>query len=164
MKTNQQPQTATVPDDISSIAPARQQSVNPMLGRYQRTPAMVGLEIAAVAGLAGTAYIHLEELSGKFAEVPYLGVGYALLSIACVVSIALIAMRNRAGWYLGGATALATIVGFVITRTVGLPGSTDDIGNWSESIGTWSLIAEGVVVVATALAFTLHLRPTSTVA
>ncbi len=129
-----------------------------MFGRYHRTPAVVAAELVAAAGLAGTAYIHLEELSGKFAEVPYLGVGYALLAIACVASIVLIAARQRIGWYLGGATALATFIGFVLTRTVGLPASTDDIGNWNESIGTWSLVAEGVVVVAAAAVHALHLR------
>lgn len=129
-----------------------------LVGRYHRTPAVAAAEVVAAVGLAGTAYIHLEELSDKFAEVPYLGVGYGVLSIACVASIVMIAARVRLGWYLGGATALATLVGFVLTRTVGLPASTDDIGNWSESIGTWSLIAEGVVVVATAAMTALHLR------
>lgn len=156
----------TVPNDASDIAPAHSRRrtsaqtsvVSTMSGRYDRTRAVVVAEVVAAAGLVGTAYIHLEELSGKFAEVPYLGVGYALLSIACVVTIVLIAARNRIGWYIGGAVALATLVGFVLTRTVGLPASTDDIGNWSEPIGTWSLIAEGVVVVAATAVIALHLR------
>ncbi|MGB3735041.1 MAG: hypothetical protein WA964_08805 [Ilumatobacter sp.] len=151
----------TAPVDASTIAPIDTSPVEQpptLAGRYHRTPAIVAAEVVVAAGLAGTAYIHLEELSGKFAEVPYLGVGYALLSIACVVSIIMIATRNKLGWYLGGATALATFVGFVLTRTVGLPASTDDIGNWSESIGTWSLVAEGVVVLATAAMIALHFR------
>jgi hypothetical protein len=99
-----------------------------------------------------TAYIHLTEMSDKFAEVPYLGVGYALLVIACVVAAVLIVKGDRRGWMLAGGTCLATIIGFVLTRTTGLPASKDDIGNWSESIGTYSLIAEGVVVVLSAIA------------
>ncbi len=133
-----------------------------LVDRYRRTPAIVAAEVAAVAGLAGTAYIHLKELSDKFAEVPYLGVGYAVMSVACVAAIVMIAARNKLGWYLGGATALATIIGFVLTRTVGLPASTDDIGNWGESIGIWSLIAEGVVVVAAAAMFAPQFRKTAT--
>jgi hypothetical protein len=126
--------------------------------RYDRNPAVTAAEVGAVAGLAGTAYIHLEELSGKFAEVPYLGVGYALLSIACVVAIVGIVARDKRGWYLGGAVALATMIGFVLTRTVGLPGSTDDIGNWSESIGTWSLMFEGLAAALTAVMVAVHFK------
>lgn len=130
------------------------------VGRYERTPAVVAAEVGGIVGLAVTAYIHLEELPDKFAEVPYLGVGYALLSAACVAAIAMIVARYKAGWYLGGATALATFVGFVLTRTVGLPQSTEDIGNWSEAIGTQSLVAEGVVVVIAASMIAFHFGAT----
>ena len=121
-----------------------------LAGRYQRTPLVVAAEVVAGVGLAATAYIHLAEMSEKFAEVPYIGVGYVLLSIACVASIVMITARRTAGWYLGGLTCALTFIGYVLTRTVGLPGSTEDIGNWSEIMGTWSLIAEGTVVAVTA--------------
>jgi hypothetical protein len=110
------------------------------------------LAAGGIAGLTVTAYIHLTEMSDKFAEVPYLGVGYALLVIACVVAAVLIVKGDRRGWMLGGGVCLATIIGFTLTRTTGLPASKDDIGNWSESIGTYALIAEGVVVVLSAIA------------
>ena len=117
------------------------------------------LAAGGIAGLTITAYIHLTEMSDKFAEVPYLGVGYALLVIACVAAAVLIVKGDRRGWMLGGGVCLATIVGFVLTRTTGLPATKDDIGNWSESIGTYSLIAEGVVVVLAAIALR---RPSQT--
>jgi hypothetical protein len=126
--------------------------------RYERSAAVIAAEVGAIAGLAGAAYIHLEELSGKFAEVPYLGVGYALLSIACIAAIVGILLRDTRAWYLAGATTLATVIGFVLTRTVGLPGSTDDIGNWSEPIGTWSLIFEGLVVALSVVLITFHFK------
>jgi hypothetical protein len=44
-------------------------------------------------------------------------------------------------------TAAATITGFVLTRTTGLPDAKGDIGNWGETIAVWSLIAEAAVVV-----------------
>ena len=143
--------TTTRPNPTDVASSGQNTSLLTRIGRYERMPSVVAAEVGGIAGLAATAYIHLTELSGKFAEVPYLGVGYALLSAACVASIVLIVARYKAGWYLGGATAAATFVGFVLTRTVGLPGSTDDIGNWSETIGIQALVAEGVVVLATAL-------------
>ena len=108
---------------------------------------------AAVVGLAGVALIHLLELQGKLAEVPYLGVGYIALIAASVISGALLIHSNsRIGWMLAGGAALGTIVGFTLTRTVGLPQSTGDIGNWLEPMGLASLFVEVIVVCVAAYA------------
>ncbi|MGK0274768.1 MAG: threonine/homoserine efflux transporter RhtA [Ilumatobacter sp.] len=137
---------------------ATQAALLSRLGRYERNPGVVVAEIGVIVGLAATAYIHLKEMSSKFAEVPYLGVGYAFIAAGCFAAIAMIVARNKAGWYLGGATALATFIGFVLTRTVGLPGSTDDIGNWGETIAIQSLVAEGLVIAITALMIAVYFR------
>jgi hypothetical protein len=109
------------------------------------------LELAGIAGLGAIIAIHTSELSGKIDETTYLGLGYVLLIAASIVSIVMLAQRDVRGWALGGATALATLVGFVLTRTTGLPGATGDVGNWGETIAVWSLIAEGLVVVLAAV-------------
>lgn len=36
--------------------------------------------------------------------------------------------------------------GHVVNRSVGMPGATDDIGNWLEPLGLLSLLVEGFVV------------------
>ena len=41
---------------------------------------------------------------------------------------------------------LGALVGFVFSRTVGLPGGADDIGNWTEPLGLASLFVEGSLV------------------
>jgi hypothetical protein len=51
------------------------------------------------------------------------------------------------GWALAGGLCAVTLLGFVLTRTVGLPDAMDDKGNWSETLGVWSLITEGLLVV-----------------
>jgi hypothetical protein len=104
------------------------------------------LELVALGGLGVTAWIHFTEMSGKYSEVPYLGVGYGLLVVACLVAAIGVFRGDRRGWILAGLATAATIAGFTLTRTTGLPGSMDDIGNWSEKIAIYSLIAEGVVV------------------
>ncbi len=108
---------------------------------------------AAVIALGGVALIHLLELQGKLAEVAYLGVGYIALIVGCVAAAAMLVHRNsRAGWMLAGGVALATLIGYSATRTVGLPQSTDDIGNWLEPMGLASLFVEGTVVLLSAYA------------
>lgn len=108
-------------------------------------PAMVGIGL-----LAATIAIHTTELSGKIGETMYLGAGYVLLIAASIVSIVLIAQHDRRGWMFGLLTSGATLIGFILTRTTGLPGATGDIGNWTETIAVWSLISEGAFVVLAA--------------
>jgi hypothetical protein len=40
---------------------------------------------------------------------------------------------------------LSAIAAFVISRTVGLPQGTDDIGNWTEPLGMTSLFVGGTL-------------------
>ena len=107
------------------------------------------LDISAMIGiglLAATIAIHTTELSAKIGETMYLGAGYVVAIAASIVSIALIAQHDRRGWLFGLITCAATLIGFTLTRTIGLPGATGDIGNWGETIAVWSLVAEGAFV------------------
>ncbi len=114
-------------------------------------------ELVGVAGLASMIAIHATELASKTHEVTYLGFGYLALIVASFVAITMLVTRDRRGWLLAGATAGATLIGYVLTRTTGLPGSTDDIGNWSETLAIWAMVTEiGVVGLAAA---TLVRRP-----
>ena len=110
------------------------------------------LEMAGIAALGAVIAIHTSELSGKVDETAYLGFGYVLLIAASIVSIALLAQRDVRGWILGGVTAAVTFIGYVLTRTTGLPKAHGDVGNWGETIGIWSLVAEGLVVLLAAIA------------
>src|SRR5581483_10145824 len=96
-------------------------------------------EALTIVGLVGIAWIHLLDLSDKLKETPYLGVAYIGLIAGCAVAAAL---RDRRGFLLAGGLAAATLAGYCLSRTVGLPAATDDIGNWTETLGILSLVAE----------------------
>ncbi len=107
------------------------------------------LELAGIAGLAAIIAIHATELSSKTEEVAYLGLGYVLLIAGAMVAIIMLAVGDHRGWRVAGATAGLTLFGYILTRTTGLPGTTDDIGNWTETLAVWSMLAEiGVVALA----------------
>ncbi|HVT75490.1 MAG TPA: hypothetical protein VHD87_00555 [Acidimicrobiales bacterium] len=108
---------------------------------------IVARAVAAV-GLLGIGLIHLLDLPGKIKETPYLGVAYILLIIGTLVASAWLAVRDdRRAWVLGGALAALTLVGYVVNRTVGMPGAMDDVGNWLEPLGLASLFVEALVVI-----------------
>jgi hypothetical protein len=100
-----------------------------------------------------TALIHAKEAGEKLDEVRYLGIGYLLLIGAAGIAAGLLVANDRRGWWLGGMACTATLIGYVLSRTTGLPLSSDDIGNWSESIAIAAGLAEIVVVVGAATVF-----------
>ena len=54
---------------------------------------------------------------------------------------------DRMALLAAAALAAAVIIGYVLSRTTGLPAATADIGNWTESLGIASLFVEGTVVL-----------------
>ena len=111
---------------------------------------------AAVVGLSSIGLIHLLDIPGKFTDAPYMGWLYVGLIVGSVgVAAVLIERHDRRAWAAAAAVAVAPLVGYVLTRTVGLPQARDDIGNWAEPLGLASLFVEGLVLFVSLVA----LRP-----
>lgn len=100
-----------------------------------------------IMGLVGVALIHLLDSGSKFKETPYIFWMYVGLMLASLmVAGLLLHVENWRTWAAAGGLAGATIVGYVLSRTTGLPGAPNDIGNWGESLGLASLLVEGCIV------------------
>jgi membrane protease YdiL (CAAX protease family) len=104
-----------------------------------------------IVGLGGIALIHALQAPEAFEETAYLG---ALFIGAIVASLVLSAVLTRSSdqrvWTATGGLAGAIMLGYVLTRTSGLPDATLDVGNWTEPLGLASLVAEGLVLCVTA--------------
>jgi hypothetical protein len=101
----------------------------------------------AIVGLAGMALIHLLDLPGTISAHPYIGWLYiGLIVSATAVGGVLRRSSDTRAWKATGGLALSVIVAYTLSRTTGLPGSTDDIGNWGQSLGIASLFVEGLLV------------------
>ena len=98
-------------------------------------------------GLLGIAAVHILDLPSKWAETRYLGIGYVFVIVASFYFAERVITSPKAtDYYAAAAIGAAVFIGFVINRTVGMPGAMDDIGNWSETLGLLSLIVEALVV------------------
>ena len=161
MTITDRPTTGNVPTTGASMATAATNSTTNSATSSAATSPLSTAALSGIGLLSATIAIHTSELSGKVEETAYLGFGYVLLIAASIISIVLLAQRDRRGWLLGGATCAATLVGFVLTRTTGLPGANGDIGNWGETIAIWSLIVEGAFVALAAWAFQAESRLTA---
>jgi hypothetical protein len=102
----------------------------------------------AAVGLAGVALIHLLDLPGQLSEAPLVfGLYVALMLASVALAAAVIWRSDTRSWAMAAVLPALVIVAYVLSRTSGLPGSTDDIGNWSEPLGMASLFVEGALVV-----------------
>jgi len=128
-------------------------SVDTTVPRWESLESSAPLRAMASVGLLGIALIHLLDLPGKLDETPYLGVAFIGLIIASTLLAGILAVRDdRTVWLAAGGLAAAVIVGYVVNRTVGLPGAMEDIGNWLEPLGLASLFVEGTVVLVAGMA------------
>jgi hypothetical protein len=116
--------------------------------------------VVGAALLFGVSYIHLAD-QGFFAfdkQPAYLLVSYLLVEMAApVAAIALMRYASVAAWLVAVGCAAGPMVGYILTRSTGLPGAREDIGNWGEPIGVASLVVEGTLLLLAALeAYRLH--------
>jgi hypothetical protein len=106
-------------------------------------------------GLVAVALIHFLDLFSKLDETPYLGVAYlGLIAASLVVAGQLVTARRPGLWLAAAGLAGITICGYVLSRAVGLPNATGDIGNWKEPLGLASLFVEALVLVVSVYAIT----------
>jgi hypothetical protein len=101
----------------------------------------------AVGGLVAIALIHILQLPDAFDAIGYLG---AMFIAAVVGSLLLAAVMTRTSddltWIATGGLAAVILLGYVLSRSVGLPGFTDDVGEWGEAPGLASMVIEGLLV------------------
>jgi hypothetical protein len=124
---------------------------------------LVGVTMAlAVAGA------HVADQGGvtAFTAPDWLGWAYRLIEVGGVlVAVTLMWPRlARLGWAAALLLGVGPLVGFLASRTVGVPGDPADVGNWSDWVGTLSLIIEaGLIMASVAMLWALSRHPSSTV-
>jgi hypothetical protein len=106
-------------------------------------PTRSKLRWPAAAGLMVAGAVHVPPVPQHLREAPYVGVLFIGLAVTCPALGALLAWRDtRAVWRLAAAITAATALGYVASRLVGLPEIGDDVGNWSDRLGTIAVAAE----------------------
>jgi hypothetical protein len=114
------------------------------------------LRVVSVAGAIIAAVAHLPPTPAHLREVPYIGLGFVVLTALCLSAAFILATPSmrlawRPAWTVAIASCTVAIIAYVASRTVGLPGMTDDIGHWADPLGLVSVGSETVVVLAAAL-------------
>src|SRR5581483_2692481 len=99
--------------------------------------------------------VHLIDGPGSLQDQFYVGALELALAAVCLpLAVLLVIDPRRALWEAALAVNLAAMLVFVASRTVGLPGCADDIGNWGQLLGMVNLLVEGAVIVTAVAALT----------
>jgi hypothetical protein len=106
---------------------------------------------SAAMGLITVGIIHALEIQGQLSGAVWLAVGFSLLAVVAPASgLWLLARPSLGAWQFGGLASAAALGGYILTRSVPVPGDTGDVGNWLEPLGLAAILAEGVVVILAA--------------
>src|SRR5215204_6472481 len=112
--------------------------------------AWAGASLITAVGL-----IHLLKASEWLTEATYLGLLFLANFGGAVVAAIGIYRGNKWGWGLGALLAGGAFAGYVISRTLGLPGMPVEV--WLEPLGVLSLLVEGLFI---GLGLAIFARPT----
>lgn len=95
--------------------------------------------------------IHVADQGGLtgMSSPTYKGYLYYALEIAGALATLLLLSRRGAiaGWVFALGVAVLPACGYILSRSIGLPGYSDDVGNWAEPLGVASLVVEGALAV-----------------
>jgi hypothetical protein len=102
----------------------------------------------AGAGLVAVAVLHVAAAGDEWGDARgvfwlFMALAGACLALASRLALGLDRWAQPAVLGLG----LVPIAGFVVSRTTGLPGATDDVGDWANSLGLAALVVEAALVV-----------------
>jgi hypothetical protein len=119
-------------------------------GAHLRIPEMAVRLVGALLALA-VAAVHVADQGSITAlnSPDWIGWGYRLIEAGGVLTalVVLLPWPSWLGWAAGVLLGVGPFVGYVASRTVGVPGDPGDVGNWGYWVGTVSLFVEAALVM-----------------
>jgi hypothetical protein len=96
---------------------------------------------------------HVADQGGltAFTSPNWLGWTYRLIEVGGVLTALTLMWPHAAklGWAAGVLLGVGPFLGYIASRTVGVPGDPVDVGNWGDWVGTVALILEaGIVTIS----------------
>lgn len=111
-------------------------------------PPTATLKWLAITAILATGLVHLGEARDAFGEATYKGLLFVANGVgALAATIGIQRDRRPWGWWLGLLVAGGAFIGYVVSRTVGLPGLAPEPDAWFEPAGVASLVFEALFIL-----------------
>ena len=116
----------------------------------------VAVRIAGAMLALAVAAVHVADQGGvtAFTSPDWIGWSYRLIEVGGVLTALVLLLPHPVrlvpawtGWAAGVLLGAGPFVAFILTRTVGLPGDSGDVGHWDNGVGPVSLFVEAALVV-----------------
>lgn len=102
----------------------------------------LGIVVILASGL-----IHLYDAPGEYGDAPYMGILFYLFFVGSIISAVGIYRGELIwGWLFGGLLSIGAVVGYLISRTVGMPIS--GIEDWGPPLAYFAIFLELVYFVS----------------
>lgn len=109
-------------------------------------PQKTNLKWMGIILIVTTGLIHFIDAPDSLSESGLKGILFVLNGIGALFAAFGIFRNEKWGWFLGLLIAAGAIFGYIVSRTVGLPGTQVD-PNWLETLGILSLLVEGLFIL-----------------
>jgi hypothetical protein len=127
-------------------------------GAYQVTAPDVAVRVVGAMLALAVAAVHIADQGGVTAlnSPNWIGWGYRTIEAGGVLTALVLLLSRPArltaltawtGWAAGVLLGVGPFVAYVLSRTVGVPGDSGDVGNWGYWVGTVSLFIEAALIV-----------------
>lgn len=138
----------TTAADTSHPTPAHRTLSDRLTGLLDNPAEHSPWRLVAATAAAGMAVAHIPIIEKHLSEAPYIGIGFVLLTIAGLVLMQLLLTRDTLNtWVAALGISVLALLGYVLSRSVGLPQIGDDIGNWGEPLGLVAIVSEAILLL-----------------
>jgi len=103
------------------------------------------LELFGIVLITIIGVIHLILMRGEYDEAHYMGMLFIVNFVGAIVAAVGIYRGSLWGWILGLLVAGGSLVGYILSRTVGMPGM--EIESWLDPYGMVSILLEVIFIV-----------------
>jgi hypothetical protein len=98
---------------------------------------------AVTIGLVGIVGVHLADLPAKWVETRYIAWMYiGAVAFGLFLVDRLVVKTSKRDYLASSFLSISVLMGYIVNRSVGMPGAKEDIGNWFEPLGFLSIVIE----------------------
>ena len=127
-------------------------------GAYRVTAPDVAIRVVGAMLALAVAAVHIADQGGVTAltSPSWIGWGYRTIEVGGVLTALALLLPRPArlttltawtGWAAGALLGVGPFVAYILSRSVGVPGDSGDVGNWGYWVGTVSLFIEAALIV-----------------